>query len=106
MLPADGNLQSPPSWIDDTNRPISSLRSSASTPWPFSVDRLDLAIARAQKKDEPEAGARLPAILVFAQIAVRADRPGDVSIPAIPISRSRRSRSPIPIDPDQYGAVC
>jgi hypothetical protein len=29
-----------------------------------------------------------------------------VSIPAIPISRSRRSRSPIPIDPDQYGAVC
>src|SRR6516225_6719935 len=29
-----------------------------------------------------------------------------LSIPAIPISRSRRSRSPIPIDPDQYGAVC
>src|SRR5580700_7692717 len=29
-----------------------------------------------------------------------------VSIPAIPISRSRRSRSPIPIDPDQCGAVC
>jgi hypothetical protein len=26
-----------------------------------------------------------------------------VSIPAIPISRSRRSRSPIPIDPDQCG---
>src|ERR1700726_1152573 len=29
-----------------------------------------------------------------------------VSIPAIPISRSRRSRSPIPIDPDQCGAGC
>jgi hypothetical protein len=29
-----------------------------------------------------------------------------VSIPAIPISRSRRSRSPIPIDPDRCGAVC
>jgi len=29
-----------------------------------------------------------------------------LSIPVIPISRSRRSRSPIPIDPDQYGAVC
>src|SRR6516165_7053211 len=28
-----------------------------------------------------------------------------VSIPAIPISRSRRSRSLIPIDPDQSGAV-
>jgi hypothetical protein len=26
-----------------------------------------------------------------------------VSIPAIPISSSRRSRSPIPIDPDQCG---
>ena len=30
----------------------------------------------------------------------------NLSIPAIPISRSRRSRSPIPIDPDQCGAVC
>jgi hypothetical protein len=29
-----------------------------------------------------------------------------MSIPAIPISRSRRSRSPIPIDPDQWGAGC
>ncbi len=29
-----------------------------------------------------------------------------MSIPAIPISHSRRSRSPIPIDPDQYGAMC
>ena len=29
-----------------------------------------------------------------------------LSIPAIPISRSRRSRSPIPIDPDQCGAGC
>jgi hypothetical protein len=28
---------------------------------------------------------------------------GSMSIPAIPISRSRRSRSPIPIDPDQCG---
>jgi len=28
-----------------------------------------------------------------------------LSIPAIPISRSRRSRSLIPIDPDQCGAV-
>jgi transposase len=30
----------------------------------------------------------------------------NLSIPAIPISCSRRSQSPIPIDPDQYGAVC
>jgi Bacterial extracellular solute-binding proteins, family 3 len=29
-----------------------------------------------------------------------------LSIPAIPISRSRRSRSPIPIDPDQSGVGC
>jgi hypothetical protein len=29
-----------------------------------------------------------------------------MSIPAIPISHSGRSRSPIPIDPDQYGAMC
>ena len=29
-----------------------------------------------------------------------------LSIPAIPISRSRRSRSPIPIEPDQCGAGC
>ena len=49
----DGNLQSPPGWVHDTNRPVSPLRSAkdlqaSTTQWVKGVEDLNIGITRAQ----------------------------------------------------------